>query len=131
VSPLVLLACAGVEHVPVDLQLDVTGPIPEAAETMRVCVSGREVHVQGFGNGRALVEGLPDGRVDVALTLLEDVPGVAGGGAPIAGTPVTTLDDVVPWAEVALARDVRPCDGGAVRAAGTRTLAVRFSEEPW
>ena len=129
--PLVLLACTGVDHVPVELQLDVTGAFPSDAETMRVCVSGREVHVQGFGNGRALVPGVPDGPVRVAVTLLDDVAGAAGGGAPIAGTQPVALDDEAPWAEAALVRDVRPCDAGPSISEGTRALAVRFAEEPW
>ncbi len=127
---LVALACAGIEPAPVDLQLDVTGPFPLDAETMRVCVSGRATHVQGFGNGRALVDGVPDGPISVAITLLDDAEG-AGGGQPVAGTTPFPLDDGSPWGEVALARDAQPCDGGPVREPGPRALAVRFAEEPW
>lgn len=59
--PLLALGCAGETYDVADLQLDITGPLPAAAETMRVCVAGVGILDLGAGNGRAAFTGIPIG----------------------------------------------------------------------
>jgi hypothetical protein len=124
--PLALTACGTVAYAPADLQLDVAAPVPDAAETLRVCVTGRGVHSQGIGNGRAVVTGLPAGApAEVRLEILDDA------GVRIAEAGPVTLDAATPWASIPLLPAADGCDDPGAPApadADTALLAVRFEE---
>jgi hypothetical protein len=118
--------CGSFAYTTADLQLDVSDEVPADAETLRVCVSGRGVHSQGVGNGRAAVTGLPaEGAVTVRLELLD------ADGLRIAEAGPVSLDDDAPWASVPLLPPAEGCDdpGAPAPADGpTRLLGVRFEE---
>jgi hypothetical protein len=120
------VGCGSEDYSPADLQLDVSAAVPADAETLRVCVSGRGVHEQGAGNGRAAVTGLAaEGSVTVQVDILDEA------GALIAQTAPVVLDDDAPWAEAQLAASDTACsaDGApAPEGSDTRLLAVRFQE---
>ena len=118
--------CASEDYSPADLQLDVEAPVPDAAETLRVCVSGRGVHEQGAGNGRAAVTGLTaDVPAEVQVQLLDADGTLLGQTSPV------VLDGTTPWAAAPLSPADGPCQAdGAPAPEGTDTwlLAVRFEE---
>ncbi len=118
-----LIACAE-PYVAADLQLDVSGAFPVGVETLRVCVAGLGTQVQGFGNGRAFVAGVPDGDVAVALTFI-DVD-----GAPVGGVVEQAFGDVS-WREAPWTASAPPCTASDRGERGARGLAIRFTEEPW
>jgi hypothetical protein len=120
------VGCGAEDYSPADLQLDVSAAVPADAETLRVCVSGRGVHEQGAGNGRAAVTGLAaDGSLIVQVEVLDEAGSLIGQTAPV------VLDDDDPWAEVPLAASDTPCSADGAPApdgSATRLLAVRFEE---
>ncbi len=118
-----LIACAE-RYVAADLQLDVRGAFPVGVETLRVCVDGLGTQVQGFGNGRAFVAGVPDDDVSVALTFI-DVDGAPAGGV------VEQVFGEATWREAAWEEDAPPCRASDRGERGGRALAIRFTEEPW
>lgn len=118
-----LIACAE-RYVAADLQLDVSGAFPVGVETLRVCVEGLGTQVQGFGNGRAFVAGVPDDVVSVALTFI-DVD-----GAPVGGVVEQVFGDAT-WREATWEAAAPPCSAADRGERGDRALAIRFSEEPW
>lgn len=125
-AALALSACGTVAYAPADLQLDVAAPVPDAAETLRVCVTGRGVHSQGIGNGRAVVTGLPAGEpAEVRLEILDDA------GLRIAEAGPVTLYADTPWASTPLLPAADGCDDAGSPAPAdeaTALLAVRFEE---
>lgn len=66
----VLLACARTAHVPVDLQLDVDGVLPDRAEAVRICVTDGPMREFGAADGAFALTGL---EVDVSPEITADV----------------------------------------------------------
>lgn len=72
---LLLLAACGVTYSNTELQLDLAGALPAAAETMHVCVEDEKEVEEGAGNGRIAVVGLWPDRDAVTRVELYDVDG--------------------------------------------------------
>lgn len=129
---LALLACATPDYRAADLQLDIAAPLPEAAETLTVCVDGFGEYSAGAGNGRAAVAGLLVGESYPVTVDVYDADGVLLGTAG-----PTTLDEATPYAVAELGSPgIVPCAAtGEVAPAGGESwiLAIRFDEEgtPW
>ncbi|MCB9794387.1 MAG: hypothetical protein H6741_16860 [Alphaproteobacteria bacterium] len=136
------LACSGVEHRAVDLQLDLPGAPPEASEQVRLCVTGVGERVAGSRfTGRYVFTGLPAGRAaDVTVDALDAEGEVlaqwsgaqvwgyaegaqaACGAAPADTGPLDTGDTAAP-VEI----DCTPCAAsGALAEGDTWVLGVRF-----
>lgn len=130
VATLLLLGCAREAYDVADLQLDVDAPLPDAAETLHVCVEGAGELTQGAGNGRAAFTGLPEGVPAVVRLDVKDADDVV-----LASAGPVTLDAATPYATTPLLDPAEPCaDGGERAPEGDPTwlLAVRFREEdPW
>lgn len=128
-APFVLFGCASLDYSPVDLQLDVLGTLPSAAETIDMCVEGAGFLNEGAGNGRVMFAGLPaDVVTTVGLTFRDEEGAVIGGAGPV------DFDTEVRWLEVAQDDRSEPCaaDGQPVTSdQPSWVLGVRFSDEPW
>lgn len=122
-------ACARVEYDVADLQLDVEDPLPDAAETLHVCVEGAGELTQGAGNGRAAFTGIPTERPAVVVVEVYDVDGVMLGR-----TSPVELDATTVWRTTPLLDPTaEPCaDAGERVPEGDEDwlLALRFAEEP-
>ncbi len=128
-TALLLGGCAAEEYDRTDLQFDVDAPLPAAAETLHVCVSGTGTLDLGAGLGRAAFTGILAGTgVTVTVNVL-DADGVVLGeatGALDEATPYLSA----PWVEGA----ATPCTDPGRRApdtAETWLLGVRFQEAAW
>ncbi len=92
-----LAACVSFDIAHADLQLDLQGTVPEAAERIRICVEGVGVSEQGLRfDGLHAVPGLPAGEpLSVTVDLLDAGGTVAARGtaASLAGYAVSSLVD--------------------------------------
>lgn len=125
---LLAVGCARETYDVADLQVDITAPLPGAAATLRVCVTGAGVLDIGAGNGRAAFTGLPAGvPAEVRVTAWDADDAVLGGAGPV------WVDAEAPWAEAAWRDGPEPaCDDDGERVAAGEAdwlLAVRFAED--
>jgi len=121
--------CGGVDYRPVDLQLDIVGSLPEATETLHLCVADVGELSAGAGNGRVVFAGLPaDKPATITVDFLDEAGTIIGGAGPAVFEATTT------WMEQPQDQRASGCtaQGSAVpeEAAGW-VLGVRFTEEPW
>lgn len=121
-----LPGCARETYDVADLQVDVAAPLPDGAETLRLCVSGHGTLERGAGNGRMAFPGLRAGEpVDVSLDVYDDA------GVLLASVGPARVDGDAPWTTTPLLPPAEPCAaGGAIAPEGAETwlLAVRFEE---
>ncbi len=126
VALLLLGACSREDYDPGDWQVDVSAPLPEGAEYLRVCVEGAPVTELGAGNGRAAVPALApvDTRVRVEVQDIDEAQIFVSGW--------TTVGDSAPYVEAAAAAlDGTACaDDGEFVEEGedSRLLVLRFQE---
>jgi hypothetical protein len=124
---LAFAGCGRVDYDVADLQLDVAAPLPDAAETLHVCVTGAGELSQGAGNGRAAFTGLPAGEpAEVRLEVYDE------DGAMLAAAGPVTLDADTPWCTTPLEDPGEACaDDGHPAPEGSDTwlLALRFQED--
>ena len=103
------------EYDPVDLQLDVDAPLPTAAETLHVCVTGAGELSAGAGNGRLAP---PTPRRSAALAAPRRRARPAGGGSP------TSAGSTLPRRRTGSEpRQSAPCGRGACRSRFARPCA--------
>jgi len=123
---LLLGACSREDYDPGDWQVDVSAPLPEGAEYLRVCVEGAPVTELGAGNGRAAVPALAPGSTRVRVEV-EDID-----EAQILVSAWTAVGDGDPYvvAEVAAVDEIRCTDDGEFVEEGedSRLLVLRFQE---
>ena len=121
--------CGSVEYRAVDLQLDILGSLPDATETLHVCVSAVGELTAGAGNGRVVYAGLPaDTTTTVAVDFLDASGEVIGGAGPAAFEPGTD------WMEQPQDPRKEGCTAQGQTAPDNEAgwvLGVRFTEEPW
>jgi len=115
-----------------DLELDIEGPVPADAETLRLCIDGFGATTTGAGNGRAAVTGLGvDRDYSVFLDVLDAdgaILATAGPAALSADAPFTTTP------LLGVATDPCTADGSpAPQGADSWLLVIRFDETgtPW
>ncbi|MSQ00965.1 MAG: hypothetical protein EXR71_03605 [Myxococcales bacterium] len=121
---LFLLACAEQAYVRGDWEVDVVASLPEAAETLRICVEGVGVTVVGAGSGRASVPGLPADDTRVRIEVYDDL----GVGLLSTGWLAIGDGDPVVWAAPS-AFQATPCVASGAFAgeeAESRLLVSRF-----
>lgn len=123
---LLFAACARETYDVADLQVDVTAPLPAAAENLRMCVSEHGDLRVGAGNGRMAFTGIrADTQVVVTLDVLDE------DGALIASMAPASLGPDVRYTTTALLDPAEPCTAeGDIAEAGADTwlLALRFEE---
>ncbi|MBM4364970.1 MAG: hypothetical protein FJ102_02065 [Deltaproteobacteria bacterium] len=123
---MLLGACSREDYDPGDWQVDVSAPLPEGAEYLRVCVEGAPVTELGAGNGRAAVPALAPGSTRVRVEV-EDID-----EAQILVSAWTAVGDGDPYvvAEVAAVDEIRCTDDGEFVEEGedSRLLVLRFQE---
>jgi hypothetical protein len=119
-------ACGREGYDVADLQLDVTDPLPDGAELLRVCVSDHGTLERGAGNGRVPFPGIREGE-PVTITLdVYDADDVL-----IASAGPAALDADTPYATTPLLAPGEPCvANGAIAREGVASwlLALRFDE---
>jgi hypothetical protein len=123
---LFLTACAREEYDVADLQVDITAPVPDGAETLRLCVSDHGALERGAGNGRMAFPGIRFGEpVSVWLDVYDD------DGVLLASAGPADLSADSPWTTTPLLAPTDSCpEGGAIAPEGAETwlLALRFEE---
>lgn len=120
-----LLACSTVSYRDADLVLDVLGPVPDDADTVRVCVTNvGEVSYGARIDGRFAMTALPaDQPVDVRVDVLQ--------GDEVVQTAAIDALDGYGVAEPQACEGCAPCqepDAFASEGEDTWVLAVRFSD---
>jgi len=119
-------ACARESYDVADLQVDVTGPLPEGAELLRVCVSDHGTLERGAGNGRVPFPGIREGE---PVTIMLDV--YDADDVLIASAGPAALDADTPYTTTPLLPPGEPCvANGAIAREGAASwlLALRFAE---
>lgn len=123
---MLLGACSREDYDPGDWQLDVSAPLPQGAEYLRVCVEGAPVTELGAGNGRAAVPALAPGNTRVRVEV-QDID-----EAQLLVSAWTAVGDSAPYVEAAVAElDGTACadDGEFVEDdEESRLLVLRFQE---